>query len=44
MDGGVTTLEIPKTELPPGKNLTFKVYPLTSLGTRGRPLVGQVKA
>ena len=37
-NGGVTTLEIPKDELPPGKTLTVAVRPLTSLGTYGRPL------
>ena len=35
---GTTTLEIPRSELPPGKALTFTVTPLTSLGTRGCPL------
>ena len=43
-NGGVTSIAVSKSELPPGKNLTFKVYPLTSLGTRGRPLTEQVKA
>ena len=37
-DGGVTTLDIPKAELPSGKALTFKVKPLSSLGTFGTPL------
>lgn len=40
-DGGVTTLEIPKTELPHGKALTVSVTPLTSLGTRGKPLTAE---
>ena len=40
-NGGVTTLEIPASELPPGKALTFTVTPLTSLGTRGCPLQRQ---
>ncbi len=40
-NGGVTTLEIPRSELPPGKALTFTVTPLTSLGTRGCPLQRQ---
>ena len=38
-NNGVTTLEIPKSELPPGKTLTFAVRPLTSLGTSGKTLV-----
>ena len=37
-NGGVTTLEIPKSELPPGKTLTFAVRPLTSLGTFGKAI------
>ena len=37
-NGGMTTLEIPKSELPTGKTLTFAVRPLTSLGTSGRPI------
>ena len=37
-NGGVTTLEIPKSELPPGKMLTFAVRPLTSLGTSGKSI------
>ena len=37
-NGGVTTLEISKSELPPGKTLTFAVRPLTSLGTSGKPI------
>ncbi len=38
-NGGVTTLEIPRSELPPGKALTFTVTPLTSLGTRVKTLL-----
>ena len=38
-DGGVTTLDIPQTELPPGKKLTIAVRPCSSLATRGNPLV-----
>ena len=38
-DGGITTLEIPGSELPPGKMLTVSVSPLSSLGTRGRAIV-----
>lgn len=37
-NGGVTTLEIPKSELPPGKELTFAVRPLSSLGTAGKAI------
>ena len=43
-NGGVTTLEIPKSELPPGKTLTFAVRPLTSLGTFGKPIAATFKA
>ena len=42
-NGGVTTLEIPASELPPGKSLTFAVRPLTSLGTSGRPIITDFK-
>jgi hypothetical protein len=35
---GVTTLEIPKAELPPGKELTFAARPLSSLGTAGKAI------
>ena len=42
-NGGMTTLDIPKSELPPGKSLTVTVRPLTSLGTRGRPLIQKIK-
>lgn len=41
---GVTTLEIPKSELPPGKTLAFAVRPLTSLGTSGKPIATEFKA
>ena len=41
-NGGVTTLEIAKDELPPGKSLTFAVRPLTSLGTYGRAIAKEV--
>jgi len=40
---GVTTLEIPKSELPTGKTLTIAVRPLTSLGTSGKPIVAEFK-
>jgi hypothetical protein len=43
-NGGVTTLEIPASELPPGKSLTFAVRPLTSLGTFGKPIATEFKA
>ena len=42
-NGGVTTLEIPACELPPGQSLTFAVRPLTSLGTSGRPIITDFK-
>ena len=42
-NGGVTTLEIAKDELPPGQSLTFAVRPLTSLGTAGRPIMMDFK-
>ena len=42
-NGGVTTLEIAKDELPPGKTLTVAVRPLTSLGTSGRPIITDFK-
>lgn len=40
---GVTTLEIAKDELPPGKSLTVAARPLTSLGTSGRPIITDFK-
>ncbi len=43
-NGGVTALEIPKDELPPGKTLTVAVRPLTSLGTSGRAIATEFKA
>lgn len=42
-NGGVTTLEIAKDELPPGQSLTFAVRPLTSLVTAGRPIMMDFK-
>ena len=42
-NGGVTTPEIAKDELPPGKSLTFAVRPITSLGTSGRPIITDFK-
>jgi hypothetical protein len=40
-NGGVTTLFLPKTQLPKGDKLTIAVRPITSLGTAGRPIVCQ---
>jgi hypothetical protein len=37
-NGGVTELAIPKSDLPSGNTLVFSVCPITSLGTRGKPL------
>ena len=42
-NGGVTTLEIAKDELPLGKTLTFAVRPLTSLGTSGKAIATEFK-
>ena len=42
-NGGMTTLDIPKSELPPGKTLTFAVRPLTSLGTSGKAIATEFK-
>ena len=43
-NGGVTTLDIPKSELPLGKQLTFAVRPLSSLGTSGKAIATEFKA
>ena len=43
-NGGVTTVEIPKTELPPGKTLIVAVRPLSSLGSFGKPIVAEWKS
>ena len=40
-NGGMTTLEIPKSELPPGKELTFAARPLSSLGTVGKAITAK---
>ncbi len=40
-EGGVTTLEIPKSELPAGRMLTIAVRPVSSLGTRGRAIAAK---
>ena len=42
-NGGVTTIEIAKDELPPSETLTVAVRPLTSLGTAGRPIMMDFK-
>ena len=42
-NGGVMTLVIPKSELPPGETLTVAVRPLTSLGTSGRAIATTFK-
>ena len=42
-NGGVTTLEIPKSELPPGKTLTIAARPLSSLGTSGKAISAEFK-
>ena len=42
-NGGMTTLDIPKSELPLGKTLTFAVRPLTSLGTSGKAIATEFK-
>ena len=35
---GVTEVEIPVSELPPGKKLTIDVSPCSSLGTKGKTI------
>ena len=42
-NGGVTTLEIPKSELPSGKTLTIAARPLSSLGTSGKAIMTTFK-
>lgn len=42
-DKGVTALEIPYAELPPGKTCFVAVYPLNSLGISGRPITACLK-
>jgi len=37
-EGGVTTLDIPQSELPAGKLLSIAVRPCSSLATRGKPI------
>ena len=41
-NNGVTTLEIARDELPPGRTHTIAARPLTSLGTYGRPISVEV--
>lgn len=41
-NGGVTTLEIPASELPPGDVLTISVRPLSSLGTSGKAISAKI--
>jgi len=36
--GGVTSLYVPKTQLPKGARLTIAVRPITSLGTAGHAI------
>ena len=43
-NGGVTELAIPKSDLPSGPALIVAVRPITSLGTRGKPLVAKRKS
>ncbi len=42
-DGGVTNVRIPKSSLPPGGNLTFRVWPCSMLGTRGEPIFTRIQ-
>ena len=43
LNGGVTILEIPKSELPFGKMLTVAARPLTSLGSSGKPIIAKLR-
>ena len=43
IDGGLTTIEIPKSELPHGTKLTISARPLSSLGTSGKPIATTFK-
>ena len=36
--GDMTTVTIPKSDLPPGKVLTFRVLPSSEFGERGKPI------
>ncbi len=42
-DDGVTTVRIPKSDLPRGESLTFRTWPCSMLGTKGRPLAKTVR-
>ena len=42
-NGGVTTVDIPKTDIPAGKNLMIAVRPVSSLGTKGKAIGGKYK-
>ena len=37
-NNGITTLDVPKSELPAGKKLTIAVRPVSSLGTKGKAI------
>ena len=37
-NGGVTTVDIPKSQLPAGKRLTVAARPVSSLGTKGKAI------
>ena len=41
-NNGITTLEISRSELPEGGKLVVSATPLTSIGTRGRPITANV--
>ena len=41
-NNGITTLEISRSELPKGERFVVSVTPLTSVGTRGRPITANV--
>ncbi len=42
-NGGVTVLEVPFAELPPGDTLAAAVWPKTSLGTAGKAIAARMK-
>ena len=43
-DGGVTTVEIPMSALPEGKKLTIAIRPVSSLGTKGKPIATTLRS
>lgn len=43
-NGGVTTLFVPRAQLPAGGDLIFAVRPITSLGTAGRPILHKIQS